>query len=102
MPEISHKLADFLIKATMAKDVRDAFDTVFGEYLKLKLMQLDETDSAFRQKWKMTFEEFGRRIKDGSLEKDPYSFDVEQDFWKWEEAVTLKQHYEEMIHMDCV
>ncbi|QTA93957.1 hypothetical protein [Desulfonema magnum] len=57
MPEISHKLAEFLIKATMAKDIREAFDTVFAEYLKLKLRYLDETDSAFMQKWKMSFED---------------------------------------------
>ena len=38
--------------------------------------------------------EFGQRMKDGSLGKYAHAFEVEQDFWKWEEVITLKQHYE--------
>jgi len=35
-------------------------------------------------------------MKDGRLQKDIYSFEVEQNFWRWEEAETLKKHYEEI------
>ncbi|GFP33690.1 hypothetical protein HKBW3S42_02034, partial [Candidatus Hakubella thermalkaliphila] len=43
----------------------------------------------------MDFEEFKKRLKSGAVKKDAYAFDVEQDFWQWEEAETLKKHYEE-------
>jgi hypothetical protein len=42
----------------------------------------------------MTFEEFSQRCQDGSLGRDPYAYEVESDFWDWEKATTLLQHYE--------
>ncbi len=44
----------------------------------------------------MDFEQFRQKIKEDSLEKGIYSFEVEQDFWEWEEATTLKDHYDEL------
>jgi hypothetical protein len=44
----------------------------------------------------MNFETFKNKMKEGIPKKDSYSFEVEQDFWKWEEAETLKQHYENL------
>ncbi len=96
MPEISPRLAEFLIKTTMAKDIQEAFHTVFSEYLELKQNQLKENVFKFEEKWKMDFEQFRQKIKEDSLEKGIYSFEVEQDFWEWEEAATLKDHYDEL------
>ncbi|MDI6792086.1 MAG: hypothetical protein QME81_04365 [bacterium] len=94
MPAISPKLGEFLIETTNAKDIDDAFHKVFSDYLKLKLQSLEETISKLEIKWKTSFEGFKKKIKDESLGKDAYSFNVEQDFWQWEEAETLKKHYE--------
>ncbi|MBI4653420.1 MAG: hypothetical protein HY752_00235 [Nitrospirae bacterium] len=44
----------------------------------------------------MNFEGFNEKFKDGTLQKDTSSFEVEQDFWQWEEAETLKKHYESL------
>jgi hypothetical protein len=44
----------------------------------------------------MSFDEFKKSLKDGTLKKDAYSFDTEKDFWRWEEAETLIKHYEEI------
>lgn len=41
----------------------------------------------------MEFSTFKRRLAEDDLPEDAYSYDVEQDFWKWEEAETLKAHY---------
>jgi len=30
------------------------------------------------------------------LEADPYAYDVESDYWEWEAAETLRQHYESL------
>ncbi len=41
----------------------------------------------------MTFAEFSERGKAGTLGQDPYSYEVESDFWEWEKAETLLKHY---------
>ncbi len=42
----------------------------------------------------MEFSTFKRRLAEDDLPDDGYSHDVEQDFWEWEEAETLKAHYQ--------
>ena len=93
MPVMSAKLSEALIKATYANDPNDAFNKVFDDYLELKLNQLQQTIEKFQAKWEMPFEEFKKQIKEKTLKKDAYSFDTESDFWQWEEAETLKEHY---------
>lgn len=94
MSVVSPRLAEFLIKTTGAKDIDNAFQQVFSDYLELKLKSLQETIESFHRKWGMSFNDFKKKLKAGTLEKDTYDFDVEQDFWKWEEAETLGKHYE--------
>jgi hypothetical protein len=96
MPAISPRLGEFLVKTTGAKDIDDAFQKVFSDYLDLKLKELHEKIERFHNKWNMNFEEFKEKLKSGSLDKDAYSFDVEKDFWQWEESETLKKHYEDL------
>jgi hypothetical protein len=96
MPAISPKVGEFLIKTTGSKDIDDAFSRVLLEYLELKLKYLVEIINDFQKKWEMNFDEFKKRSKEGMLKKDVYSFDTERDFWQWEEAETLKKHYDEM------
>ena len=43
MPAVSPRLAEFLVKTTGAKDVDNAFQKVFSDYLELKLKSLQET-----------------------------------------------------------
>ncbi|MCL0077276.1 hypothetical protein M1O54_07220 [Dehalococcoidia bacterium] len=93
MPAISPKLGEFLVEVTHSKSIDDALHEVFSDYLELKLRNLHETIEGFQKKWGMDFEEFQKRIKEGSLKKDAYSFEVENDFWQWEEVETLKSHY---------
>lgn len=46
----------------------------------------------------MNFEEFKRKLKEdiSRAGSENYSFETEKDFWKWEEAETLKKHYTEI------
>ena len=94
MQAISPKLGEFLVKVTRSKDIEDAFYRVFSDYLALKIASLAKTSEGFKKKWGMDFDEFQRDLKDGALKKDTYAFDTERDFWEWEEAETLKGHYE--------
>jgi len=94
MPAISPKLGELLIKTTGSSDIDNAFEKVFSEYIELKLKDLKKTSESFQNKWGMCFEDFKEKIRTGALTKDSYAFDVEKDFWLWEEAETLKKHYE--------
>ena len=94
MPAISPRLGEFLVKTTKARDVDDAFGRVFSEYLTMKIMNLVRISEGFKKKWCMDFDEFKESLKKDSLKEGSYAFDTEQDFWEWEEAETLKNHYE--------
>lgn len=96
MPAISPKLGEFLIKITQSKSIDDAFHTVFTDYLELKIRNLQEISEKFQKKWGMNFKEFNRSLKKETLKDDAYSFNVENDFWQWEEAETLREHYEKI------
>ena len=94
MPVMSAKLSEALVKTTLARDINDAFNKVFTEFLDLKLNQLDLIVKGFQKKWNTTFEEFKKNIQENKLKEDAHSYSVENDFWQWEEAVTLKKHYD--------
>ncbi len=96
MPVMTPKLGEVLIKTTHSKDIDDALNKIFSEYLELKLKTLLEIIDGFQKKWGMSFEEFKLHFKERTLKEDTYSFDTEKDFWQWEEAETLKKHYEEI------
>jgi hypothetical protein len=84
----------FLTEITDIPDMDIALRKILSEYLELKLKSLDAQTAHFETKWNMTFEDFSQKCEDGQLEADTYAYEVEKDFWEWEEAVTLKKRYE--------
>jgi len=85
-----------LLKATRSQDLDEAFEKVLSEYLELKIAALQETTDRLEEKWGMEFSTFKQRLADDDLPDDAYSYDVEQDYWEWEEAETLKAHYQQV------
>lgn len=96
MITVSPKLGEFLTKVTQTSDLETAFWQVFNEYVAMKMAALREANRNYERKWEMTFDEFSRQSRDGVLKADPYSWDVEQDFWDWEQTITLLHHYESL------
>jgi hypothetical protein len=74
-------------------DLETALWKMLSEYTDLKTKMLKQQIEAFESKWNGTFEEFSERCQRGTLEADPYTYEVESDFWAWEKAETLLQHY---------
>ncbi len=93
---VSPKLGEFLTKVTQTPDLETAFWRIFNEYVEMKLAALRDSNENYERKWGMTFDEFARKSKDGALKEDAYSWNVEQDFWGWEQTVTLLNHYESL------
>ena len=85
-----------LLKATRSHDLDEAFDKVFSEYLELKIADLEETIAQFEEKWGMEFSTFKQQFDADELSEDAYAHEVEQDVWRWEEAETLKAHYQKI------
>ena len=96
MPTLSPEVGSHLLKATHSQDLDEAFEKVLSEYLELKIATLQETTNHLEEKWGMEFPAFKRRLAEDDLPDNAYSYDVEQDFWKWEEAETLKAHYQKV------
>jgi hypothetical protein len=94
MPTLSPDVGAHLLKATRSRDLDEAFENVLSEYLELKIAALQDTTDRLEDKWEMEFSTFKRRLAEDGLPDDGYSHDVEQDFWEWEEAETLKAHYQ--------
>ncbi|MBI3536884.1 MAG: hypothetical protein HY070_04925 [Chloroflexi bacterium] len=85
-----------MTRTTQITDLETALLKVLNEYIDLKIASLKETLDGFEKKWGMNFAEFLKRTRNNTLGKDTYSFEVEKDFWEWEQAVTLLQHYESL------
>lgn len=91
---MSPRTCEFLIQVTKISDPETALLKVLTEYTDLKTEQFRQCIRAFELKWKMTFEEFSQQGEAGTLKQDPYSYEVEGDFWEWEQAETLLKYYE--------
>jgi hypothetical protein len=91
---VSPRIGALLTQVTETPDLETALWKVLSDYIDLKLGLLRQRIRTFESKWEMTFEEFSERCDAGTLDQDAYAYDVESDFWEWEKAETLLQHYE--------
>ena len=91
---ISPRAGNLLTRVAETPDLEAALWKVLSDYIELKIQSLREEIQAFETKWDMSFVELSEKCADGTLDSDPYSYDVESDFWAWERAETLLQHYE--------
>ncbi len=96
MPTLSPDVGAHLLKATRSQDLDEAFEKVLSEYLELKIAALQKTTDRLEEKWGMEFSTFKQRLADDDLPANAYSYDVEQDFWEWEDAEHLKTHYQQV------
>jgi hypothetical protein len=90
------RLGGLLTELAEVPDIGMALRKVLSEYLELKGKALEERIAAFEAKWGMSFEESSQKCAEGTLAGDAYSYEVERDFWEWEQAVTLQNHYESL------
>jgi hypothetical protein len=90
------RLGALLTELVEIPDIGMALRKVLSEYLELKGKTLEKRIADFEAKWGMSFDEFSRKCAEGTLAEDAYSYEVEKDFWEWEQAVTLQNHYESL------
>jgi hypothetical protein len=93
---ISPRAGNLLTRVAETADLDAALWKVLSDYIDLKIRSLQEEIVAFETKWGMTFAEFSDKCEEGSLATDPYAYEVESDFWAWERAETLLDHYKSL------
>ena len=91
---VSPRLGALLTQVTEVPDLETALWKVLSEYIDLKIAHIQQQIRDFESKWGMTFAEFAARCETDTLDEDSHSYEVESDYWEWEAAVTLLQHYE--------
>lgn len=91
---LSPRIGLFLTQVTDVSDPEAALWKVLSDYIDIKVAQLTAEIQAFEAKWGMTFDEFAERCEAGTLDRDPYAYEVESDYWEWEAAETLLHHYQ--------
>lgn len=96
LAQISNQLAERLLQAAGSGDLETAASKVVNEYIEMKIMQQQAVIARMQEKWKMTFEEFEQRVKNNTLGKDIFSWEVERDDWEWDAAVTLLKKYQSL------
>ncbi|HEY85054.1 MAG TPA: hypothetical protein G4N96_08105 [Chloroflexi bacterium] len=94
MIALTPQLGELVTKTAQVPDLETAVWKVLSEYLELKTKALQAQIAQFEQKWDVSFDGFARKCQDNSLGVDPYSREVEQDYWAWEQSVTLLKHYQ--------
>ena len=93
---VSPRVGALLTEVTELPDLEAALWKVLSEYIELKTARIRKDIQEFESKWGMDFKQFSERCAAGTLEADPYAYDVESDFWEWESAETLLEHYESL------
>jgi hypothetical protein len=94
MISLSPKVCNLLIQTTKSNDIDTALHSVLSEYIQMKLIDLEKKREIFETKWQGEFSQFQEKIKNNNLGKDPYSYEVESDYWEREDTHTLLEHYE--------
>ena len=90
---VSPRLTMLLTQMADTLDMETALRKVLADYLHLKTAALQTQTHRFEDKWGMSFTQFAQACEAGTLAADPYSYVVERDYWEWEEAQTLLDHY---------
>jgi hypothetical protein len=81
-------VGELLLQATQSQDLEEAFHKVLREFLHLKLASLSAEIGPLEKKWGCGFAEFREKTK------EDYRYEVEKDYWEWEQLETLKAHYQ--------
>jgi hypothetical protein len=92
----SPRAGNLLTRVAETPDLETALWKVLSDYIDLKIQALQNEIDQFETKWEMSFVEFSEKLGDNNLPVDSYAYDVESDFWSWEQAETLLQHYKSL------
>ena len=93
---ISRPIYRVLTDLTQQPRVEVSLPIAIKELVTLKLIEANERCHTFEQRYGMEFEAFRDAWNEDRI-PDRYGYQVEQDYWDWEAAVTDRQKLAEMM-----
>ena len=87
MLTVSPQVGELLLQATQSVDLEEALHKILREYLDLKIASLSADISRLEKKWGCILAEFKEKTS------GEYAYEVEREFWDWEQLETLKSHF---------
>lgn len=97
MPETVSKGTAKLLKDVTGEPRLDAaVRATVEDALEHRLERIEDDLEALRERYGMEFDEFREAWEEGDI-GEKYSYDVESDYWEWEELVTRKEKIEEAL-----
>lgn len=97
MPQsISKDTAKLLKDITGEPRLDAAIRMTVKDALKHRLEMIESDIRDLKDKYGMKFTEFEEAWENGKIE-EKYSYDVESDYWEWEELVTRKKKIEKAL-----
>lgn len=95
LPEVISKSTAKLLKDLTGEPRLDtAVRIAVKDSLIHRLEDIEPKIEEFKEKYGKDFEAFRKSWENDEIE-DKYSYDVESDYWKWEELVTRKKKIKE-------
>lgn len=97
MPEaISAETAKLLKDLTGATDLDAAVLIAVEDVLEHRLESIEDEIAELHDRYGMDFDAFQAAWEEGDIQ-DRHSYDVERDYWRWEELVTRRRRVEEAL-----
>jgi hypothetical protein len=93
---ISKPVYQFLSELTQEYRLEVALPLAIKDWVRLKLKETQNQQQAFEEQYGMDFQAFKHAWDEGRI-ADQYSYEVEQDYWNWEAAVTDAERLQQML-----
>lgn len=93
---VSNGTAKLLKDVTGEPRLDAAVRLTVKDALEHRLESVEDGLAELQGRYGMSFDEFSEKWESGDI-TDKYSYDVESDYWKWEELVTRKGKIEEAL-----
>ena len=93
---ISKPVYQVLSDLTQESRIEIALSIAIKDLVRLKLKETKQQRSAFEQQYGMEFVAFKQAWEKGAI-PDAHSYDVEQNYWEWEAAITDESRLVKML-----
>jgi hypothetical protein len=93
---ISKPIYQILSDLTQESRVEVALLLALKDLIRLKLKEARQQQATFEQHYNLDFAAFKQSWQEGGI-TNPHSYQVEQDYWEWETAMTDQERLQQML-----
>lgn len=93
---ISKPLYRVLSELTQESRIEVALPLAIKDWLRLRLEETRRKREGFEQRYAQDFTAFRQAWQEGRI-PNQYTYEVEQDYWEWEAAVSDEQRLQQLL-----